>query len=296
MNLFKYYILSICVFCVVSAYSQTEVNVLTKRISKNFQVNPKDKIEINAIKANIRVLAQNRNDIKIEAKLISKNKDIEQARKEMEYIKCSITKSNRTVSLGNIFILPEKTSNVTSILQVVYTIYTPDNIDLIINNKYGNVNISGMHSELEMDLEYGEIMLENISGTGKIDSKFTTIKANILDGEYEFISENSQFKLVNIEGSCTIKNTTGDIYLTPGLQLKNLSVRASFSNVVIKAKGFNDYNYNLNTKYAVIHLPEDQLMKKYIIKKTDTRFEYTSNALNPAIFVETSFKDIKFEL
>lgn len=295
MNIHKNIIVLLFVCLSFNTFSQTEINVLTKKIEKTFNTSIDGKIEISAIKANIKLKCWNKDETKVIALLVAKNKDVKNAKREIEYINCYIESKGDKIEIKNIFIIPQAVKEVNSILYVEYELTVPLKSKIIINNKYGSINMEAMHLNSTIDIEYGEIVLKSLTGSLKVNSKLTKIKGSDLNGIFTFKSENTEFDLQNIGGTIDINNSIGKINLESDITLKSLTINSLYSEITCKTKEILKYNCYLISKYGEIQVPVKIFKNENIRKNLKNEFEYMIGSKNPKIYISTSFSKIKLE-
>lgn len=273
--------------------AQTEVNVLTKKIEKSYIPQKGAVLKISSVKAAISIKSWTKNEVKITALLTAKNKDIKIAKEDIEYISFYSAMKGKTIETKNVFAIPQKKKQFTSILEVKYEIYIPNNIEVEIENKYGSIVISNLDVFLRINSEFCDLQLTNISGQAKISTKLCKINATGIFGTFVFDSDNSEFNIKEPEGNINITNNTGKIDIEFGDNLKSLTINSSYSEIICKTDKLINNNYALSARYGKIIYPDDIFKKESIKKMNETEFEYNAGNGKPVVTISTSFNNIK---
>ena len=76
-------------------------------------------------------------------------------------------------------VLPNKTNNVE--FQIDYYIMIPENIFLVMDNSYGNINIDKLNRYFDLNLDYGNFSIDSLFADNKIDVSYGNAKIKYAD-------------------------------------------------------------------------------------------------------------------
>lgn len=251
-------------------------------------------IHINSQKANISIRGWNRSTIVVRIKVVFEHADANLARKELEYAKFNLLRTSEGMDANNYFSLPAGISKISSKVRVDYTVFVPDEVNLVVNNTYGTCEISNLKTFINLNNKYGEVRMSGVSGLLRIYTTLCHVVAYNLSGEISFTGVNSDYQLENVNGQVKIMNNVGKMVVNPGKALKSLKISATHCEIVLNIRDFSRFNYSLTTRNASVMLPATVSNRSFQQKSTGkvvTVFEKGK----PLIEVVTSFNDIKFK-
>ncbi len=243
-----------CFLTIFSVFSGRAANYIASREIKDSCVIHKGYIiNISSKKANVIVHGWDKPLVSIKIRISFENADSKTAERELGYAKYNILKTAEGVNVNNYFSLPSNINKITSTVRVDYIIYMPNQLNIIINNDYGNCELHNLKAFINLNNKYGSIELSNIGGLVSIYSTLCSIRADNLRDEIKFVTLNSNYELTNMNGNISITNNVGKIRIQPGSHLRHLSIKAEHCEMELLIKDFDLYNYDLFTKNAKIH-------------------------------------------
>lgn len=267
----KQHHLTFFIFILLNTFlmAQSSLQVVTKVIEKNVPFKFNQTLKINGIKSKIEIAGWDKEEIKIKLSLVSKNIDKAVAEKDLAHIKYSVNNVSGGYALSNSY----ETTKINSTLSITYELMVPNKCLLDLKNSYGNVIIKDISGKLTLDAEYGNVNLTSINGIIIINSYFNDIIAeNINSGNFKSISNHSTLNFSKISGVFDIETTYGDLLINSVMDLKNLNVKSSKSDVNISFHALEKYNFNLSAYYGEIILPNDN--KFHLTENTEAQKKY----------------------
>ncbi|MEM6736795.1 MAG: DUF4097 family beta strand repeat-containing protein [Bacteroidota bacterium] len=284
----KLYHIALCLFIVIPAISQTQVEVITKTVKDQFDYRLGFAVEVEGKTASVFIESWDKKEIGVEMKLISKGLTKAIAEKELKYQKYVISEIKQTYVIRNYLLLPTGLEKLSTIQETEIKISVPQNIELSIRNAFGNTTIKDVRGKVVLESEYGEMILDDISGNVRVNSTFGDLKIKRFEG---FLTADLQHTTSLIEvysGSAFIKTNLGDINWTEIDTLSKLKITAEKSDVNLKFSDLDlaSYYWNLRTKYGEIAFPGEDPKQKKIAFGDDQR---------PPIDISTDFGKITIE-
>jgi hypothetical protein len=249
-------------------------------------------LNVNSKKANVIIQSWAKPLISIRIRISFENSSLKTAEKELEYAKCNILKTAEGVNVNNYFLLPSNVNKITSTVRVDYIIFMPNQLNIIINNDYGNCELHNLNAFINLNNKYGSIELSNIGGLVSIYSTLCSIRADNLRDEIKFVTTNSNYELANLNGNVSITNNVGKIKVQPGGKLRHLNIKAEHCEVELLIKDFDLFHYDLFTKNAKIILGTHSANLAFE-QKSGNKLIYNSDPQKAMIQVSTSFNNIK---
>jgi hypothetical protein len=287
-NLFKIF----CYYLLVSLSptgNQAIAQTVSKHISKTVAVEKDCNILITGKKADIKISGWDKDSVRAEIIISFSHKDKETAKREIKYSNCNIKKTLSALIINNNFLIPADVDNISSLINITYTIKLPYKSTVILNNSYGNCSVNRLNGYLNLHNDYGNINLNNTSGVIRIFSTLSKINVHYLSGKAEFDTKNSEYVLNNINGIISIKNSVGNIEAEPGTKLRKLTINSAGGEVNLKIHDVNKYDYDLQTKYAKVIVNEPNQSK--FEQQAQNRLTHIAGN-NPMIQVSTKFNNI----
>jgi hypothetical protein len=251
-------------------------------------------IHINSQKANISIRGWSRSTIVVRIKVTFEHADGNLARKELEYAKFNLLRTSEGMDANNYFSLPAGTSKIYSKVRVEYTVFVPDEVNLVVNNTYGTCEISNLKTFINLNNKYGEVRMSGVSGLLRIYTTLCHVAADNLGGEISFTGVNSDYQLENMNGQVKIMNNVGSLEVSPGESLLALTINATHSEVILHIKDIDRYGYSLAAKSAAVILPQGFYKHKFK-ERTESKAISAMVAGKTLITVNTSFNNINLK-
>lgn len=275
----------------INFYAQTKIQVVTTTVEKNFTPDKKHAILIRGEKASITVKEWTKPEVKVILKLISKHTDKAVAEKELNYMRYMLEKTKDGIYLKNYFAIKKGTDKVNAKLKAEYEIFVPAKSDLDIKNSYGNVSIKDIEGKITLDVEYGNINLQNLKGTLKIKSYFGDITGEKTDATFFGKINHSNITLVDMKGTYNIEGVYGEVSLTPQNKLTKLEIKITNGDVTLETGDFKKYNYSLESTFGDIKLPPGNKYQYSEYSEEKKELDYNVGD-NPEVNITTSFGQI----
>lgn len=186
MNKMKAYLLSSLILVALVSNGQVRME---KDYSNTFEVLPGNRIEISNKYGEVIVQSWEENSVRITALVIAEGRNEEAVNKNMNRTEVSMrkvgqlisveTKIERSGGLGTLLGDVEDYSKQlfgNQSLQVDLEVWLPMDIDLSIENKYGDIFLSSLNGEIDVTLAHGDIRGNRIEG--HLDMEHSFGKAN----------------------------------------------------------------------------------------------------------------------
>ncbi len=205
-----------------------------KKIVRHYNVQSGDVLSINNQYGKVHINTWDKNEINVEVKIMvtARNEDVAQDR--LDGITIDEEGAN---GKGHVITLTTEFANLkfltSMVFQIEYTVYMPRKNGLKITNKYGNVYLGDFDGKLALDLSYGTLKTQNLTGSLKdIKVAFGSVDvASVELGDFT-----TSYSGVNIEqaGKLDVNNKFGKFAIT---SVNDLDIRQSYGELEIGTAG-----------------------------------------------------------
>jgi hypothetical protein len=253
----------------VTTHSQSTTNVVSRKIEKSFSISPKDKIYIQAEKGIIHLSQSQNNSLKVTLKLVVKNEDVAVAKKELEFIRYSLTQSGHEIRLQNYIMLSGKATELKSIVRAEYTIEVPLGSTLEIVNKFGLVEIENLAAAISSQVNYCDVHIDGLKGSLNLSIDMGDLVCKNSELKSEINTNFSEIQLENCTGSIDFKSKYGSINTILNSQLKRLKITSVKTNIVLINRMCQEYSFLVKAQFITVNFSKEcYCMKAELIQQT----------------------------
>ncbi|NQZ76502.1 MAG: DUF4097 family beta strand repeat protein, partial [Ekhidna sp.] len=180
---------------------------------------------------------------------------------------------------------PKGLDKLSTIQETEIIIFLPNQVEILIENSFGNTSIQDHQGKVAVESKYGELKLANLTGEVKINSTFGDLEVSNFSGSMTCDLEHTATKIEGFTGDASVKTNLGDIVFTGIEELLRLKISAEKSDVILQFNKNNvdSYYWDIRSKYGEISFPNSGIEGKKISFGDDG---------NPAIYVSTDFGKI----
>lgn len=233
--------------------SQDETHVITRRIEQEYEVEEGGRLNIDAERGIIRINAWQKPKVKVIIRIVSKNHNKEQARKDVGHMHYTLNQQRNSISLKNYLVMPNMKSaaDLSSILRVEYEIWMPDGLSIDIQNSFGSVTIRNLSAEMNVSLEYSDLSLHNVVGEAEININIGDLICmhSSLDAVIE--TRYSAVNFNNVNGVIKLNMQSGNINFRLNPEIR-LDIMASKTDILLVNRECFEYGFLINTNYTAI--------------------------------------------
>lgn len=263
-----------------------------KIINKNYKVNSNDKLNIENQFGKVSVETWDKNEIDVEITIKVNSKSESKSLDIINDIKINENTAGATVYLKTI--LPSNTYTTgKQSMSVDYLIKMPANSPLNIQNKFGNVYMGDFKANLQLNVSYGSIKINKLTG----DNKRIYVNFGSADiAEIDDIYLESKYSKLNIEKITkgeirnqfgkTYINDAGDLRITQKYgdldlrKVNTINAQIEFSNIdidVLNKSADLTLKYSGNADLGVIGSNVDLLRVNASFSTVHIKFAETTN-------------------
>lgn len=254
----------------------------TKEIIKGFSVEKSTIVDINNKYGDVTIETWDKDSILvfIDYTITEKNYDKLKSRAEQIHFELlrsghyivinTIISSSRNMLLSELIKLKETIGMAEAQVQINIKVFLPDNLDLRIKNKFGNVYIDNYKGDITLEMSNGKLKANNLSGYVNMQVSFGDVRINSIDsGSLEVYY--SDMNLVSAR-KLRITSKTSNITITEVTQMLVNSSR-------------DDYRIRMITDFETESNWTDFLITEFK-RKSDINMKYgdlTIERINPGI-------------
>lgn len=284
---------------------------MEKDYDESFPVEEGNKVEISNKYGEVIIQTWDETQVRIVAKIIAQGRNQDVVNKNMNRVNLDMRKLGQLITVdteiekrGGTFteVFKDVEEYSRSLfgnkkLSVDLQVWLPENIDLSINNKYGDIYIAKHSAELDITLAHGDLRVDRIEG--KLDFEHSFGKANfnyinrgrmVLRGSETTVEEGNSFSFQSSSSEINLFNTH---YVK--LNSRNDKVTVSQINELYGSGKFTEIdadrimrNVDLNLEFGEISLKQiEQKFKNISITSKATDIMIT---LNQASYIDASIR------
>lgn len=237
-------IIAFILLCVITFFGAGQVNAQvseTKEIKKGFSVEKSTIVDINNKYGDVTIETWDKDSILvfIDYTITDKNFDKLKSRAEQIHFELlrsghyivinTIISSSRNMLLSELIKLKETIGMAEAQVQINIKVFLPDNLDLRIKNKFGNVYINDYKGDITLEMSNGKLKAHDLSGYVNMQVSFGDVRINSIDsGSLEVYY--SEMNLVSAR-KLRITSKTSNITIT---EVSQMLVNSSRDNYRIR--------------------------------------------------------------
>ena len=94
---------------------------------------------------------------------------------------------------------------------ISYTLEIPEDIDLNIENSFGDIDLNGLKGAFNVSNSFGELTAKFLEGEIQLNNKFDKLNADNLKGNPKITNQHGSLKISNVYGDLTANSGFGEI-------------------------------------------------------------------------------------
>ncbi len=287
--------LILLVFCCWSLglSAQVTVQVITKKIEKTFIYRKGYEVNVEGEKAEVTVESWDKNEIKVQLELTARHPDKAMAERDVETIKYLADRVRNKIYIRNYLSTPEGMPAPQSLLSAKYVIYVPEQCPVYLKNYFGTINVSNLFNSLKINSEFSKIGLNNVQGIMDVRTRFGDVIGANLDGDMTLNARRSDVTLRDIKGRYDLTTQYGIMKIWGTKELLSLNVNAEKTDVFFYNINPALFSYNLTAQNGNISMPNN-LQFSYLKNNNEIkRIQFKpATEYSATITISVSFGDI----
>jgi hypothetical protein len=256
--------LGLLLFLVHTSYLQAQgtLQVATKTIEKTVRTSGIRTLHINAEKADIELIAWNKQEISVVLELSSKHPNKSTATADLNKSQYLADRSGKDYFLRNYVQLKEGEGKPVSNLKAKYTIHLPASFAIDLKNTFGTITMKGLGGNIRMQADFCSTSLSNVHGKGNIETTFGELSGMDVSGTFTFASDHTNIRLESIGGTFKMNTSYGNVEIFSSTNLSSLAIHSKKSVVSFITKNWQQYDYTIQSAYSSVKLPNGFKWKK----------------------------------
>lgn len=250
----KSLLLIVGVLLQLSLFAQVKVQVITKKIEKQFPYQDGYELNIEGEKAEVSIEAWDKEEIAITLEIIAKHPDKAIAERDLEAMQYLAQRVKNKIYLRN-YLSAENSITPEAAFEAVYHVKVPAACPVYLKNYFGIANISNLNNRFRFNGAFSKIDLDHITGDIDLRSRFGDIFGNHLDGTVNIWSRRSNITLNDIRGSFDITAQYGTLKIFAEDRLLKLNIDAEKSDVYFFNPNPEFYGYTLTANNGMVNFP-----------------------------------------
>jgi hypothetical protein len=283
--------LAALLFTVSTLTAQENIQVVTKTINRSFALKPGESLVVEAEKADVRVRGWDREEVKLVLRLVAKHPERAVAEKDLPALRYRIDTDGAKKTISNFFRISESSGSISSNLQAQYELQVPQRCLLWLRNRYGNVRIEKLSTDLHLAVDFGEIRLDEVTGTVDLDIAYGDVVAQRVNATVTGVTKKSDLSFEELAGTLSLQSSYGETTVTTLNALESLSIQAARTEVAFSTTDPMHYHYQLTTTYDQIETTLPGTWQDGGLLGQERSFKSTNVTL-PKVFINTSFSTI----
>ncbi|MEE6186575.1 hypothetical protein [Niabella digestorum] len=221
-----------------------------KTYTQSYPLQSNQVIKISNKFGKVVVNSWNRNEVKVEATIITSAKDERMAQQLLDHINIE-SRAGTSITFTTRFSgSTARGKSSQSKMEVNYVIYMPSSNPLEIKNEFGNTFLPDWKGVIDIDQAFGELSVGSIANVKSIRVKFGGLNATAIHGGDIKISY-SKLHIDKLTGTVSGKiDFCSGVHLGLHNALEKLDLKTSYSDIVCKIAPALDATFQISTSYG----------------------------------------------
>ncbi|MDW8348136.1 MAG: DUF4097 family beta strand repeat-containing protein, partial [Bacteroidia bacterium] len=312
-------IILLCLYVVSlkSILSQTttpnKVQVVTKLVQKSIPIQNNQNLQFETKRAKLLLSPSTDNQIHIKISLIAKHTSKQKAEKDLQALTYQIIENQGTITLKNDIQRDKVNERVTSLLKTIYEVQVPSSVTVGIKQKYGEIEIEKINSNLNIDCNYTDIKLAQLHAE-KVDiqTNYSDIVAKNCSGKFTLIGSYNKVKIYqahkmhltgtfnyseilieDFSGEANINANYSEIEMSDIKETQRMNIISNYSDIEFKdVQNLAHFGFDIAGNFSDIDIAEP-LKKDFV--RTMNRIVKNAAQGSPVIKITANYGDIEIE-
>jgi len=237
-------ILLLSIFLLDTAIGQTPTFKETKATTFVENYNNGDRFIIHGERTFVTLKSWNKNSISVKAEIVSKYKNQEIAKSDLEKIDIGFKRSGKKIIYSNAIRIAKPQEKPLANLKVYIEVFVPVGAIVEIENHFGEINIEASLEKLTIDSNFTQISINDSDGYTSIVTKYGDTEINGLEANLNLFADRSNLILKKLIGQINLDVKYSEVDLFPLNGTIFEEFKAKFSPINISL--FENYNQALD--------------------------------------------------
>jgi hypothetical protein len=269
--------------------AQQRVQVVTRTVEQTWACPPGTTVRIRAEKATVQVRGWDRPTVQVTLRLSARHAERAVAVQDLPVAQYRFQQSSNALDLVNLFVLPAGAPAVRSDLRAEFTVLMPAGNALQVVNAYGQTTLTDLSGAQKLEQNFGQITLRNLHGTLAANARYADLTATNVQADFTCEANKSAVQLLGQGGNCFVRNYYGSVRVQPAASLRQLTVEADRTEVVISVPDAEQFAYQLHVLQGELTVPPPYAGAR---KVTSSRASLTTKptaGARPVVRASTSY-------
>lgn len=249
-----YILFFFCLGYLAPGLAQKNMQVITRITEQTFVYKKEFVLEIDAEKANVKIVQGNTDEVRVTLKQTVKNQNLSLAKSHIDAHKFIFKDERSRLYLRNYILFNGAQEEASSLFSSDYEITVPKNCHIKVENKLGDVILEGLSGAMKLEIEYGKVLLDNCSGKLEvgmnigdlnIKNSYLTMNADIHNVVMHVMASGGQYNIRSSFGALSYVLTNS----TSSILIKSENTDLTFIN-----KNNLVFNYEVKNKSGLINV------------------------------------------
>lgn len=277
------------------AWAQQKVQVVTRTLAQSWDCPPGLAVRIRAEKATVQVRGWDRPTVQVTLRLSARHPERAVAEQDLPVAQYRLAKNGNGLDLLNYYELPAGAPAVRADLRAEYTVWMPAANPLQVVNTYGQTELSDLTGRQSLEQNFGQITLRNLRGTLSVTARYADLTATNVQADFTCEANKSAVRLLELGGSCVVRNFYGSIRAQPTAALRKLTVQADRTEVTISAPQPEQFSYQLSVQQGSLLVPTSLAAAKKGSASHPTLSSGPGGAGRPVVRASTSYAPLTLQ-
>ena len=279
-----------------AAWAQQKVQVVTRTLAQSWACPPGMVVRIRAEKATVLVRGWDRPMVQVTLRLSARHPERAVAEQDLPVAQYRLQQNGNGLNLLNFYTLPAGAPAVRADLRAEYTVLMPAGNPLQVVNSYGRTELTDLTGSQTLEQNFGQITLRNLRGTLTATARYADLMGTGLLGEFTCEANKSAVQLLGLGGSCRVRNYYGSVQAQPTAALRQLTVEADRTEVIISAPQPELFDYRLSVQQGVLSVPPALAAAKKGSASHATLSTRAAGGPRPLVRVSTSYAPLTLQM
>lgn len=243
-----------CLGYISTSLAQNKMQVLTRITEQTFVYKRDFVLEVDAEKANVKVIQGKTDEVKVKLKQTVKNQDLKLAESHLDGHQYIFKDERSHLYLRNYILFNGTQEETTSLFTSEYEIIVPENCHVKIKNKLGDVELVGLNGSIKLEIEYGKVQLDGCNG--KLEANMNigdlNIKNSFLDMNAE--THNVVMHVISSGGQYDIASSFGALSFVLTDSTNGVFIKSDNTDLTFINKNNLVFNFEVKNRSGLINV------------------------------------------
>jgi len=278
-----------------AGHAQQRVQVVTRTVEQTWSCPPGMAVHIRAEKASVQVRGWDRPTVQVTLRLSARHPERAVAVQDLAVAQYRLQQNGNVLDLINLFVLPLGSPAVRSDLRAEYTVLMPTANSLQVVNAYGQTTLTDLSGPQQLTQNFGQITLRNLRGTLTATARYADLAATNVQADFTCEANKSAVQLLELGGSCFVRNYYGSVRVQPAVGLRKLTVEADRTEVVVSATEPALFTYHLQVSQGELTVPPAYAAAKKVSASSGSLTTKPAASSRPVVRITTSYAPLTLQ-